>query len=268
MAEPIIRPATTSEKLGNINYGDVVRSVLHGFLLGSPGGPTGSLIIGLGAGAETAFPGAGNDPNLQMGMIPTSKNIKEFLGQMAGKLGSSLAESSSSNTKLSNSDIIDLAKSYIQTRYPNRANLAEIKPGYSTAYGNYDPETKTIELNPESSFSPYLGRNIETLGHETQHAVQNARLNSVPSPTYWEQNPETLNWEVNHAKWKSDPLEIEANKAGVTARKGFYKFTKNLAEQFPDTFEQFNGKPMSLQPELFVNLLKQHLANLTGGNSK
>ena len=259
MAEPVIRPATWTERLGNINLMDVARAGLQGALLGSPSGPVGAGISGLGAAAETAFPGAGPQ-DIQQGMIPTAKNLKEFLGRMssslfsisrsgvtsfergAAKIYSSPKDPGAYNNQslLATDDPRTIALAYMQARYPIRTNLVgeyQYLPSgkhlinVSTPNGKAAAQYRPIPENGVDISG--MGGRLPEGGYDLAH---NSSIGFQIENLAHEQQHARQDRQFNFNRGGYDPVvsEQQAYRANDTAAKGFQRFFDLMREQFPD----------------------------------
>jgi hypothetical protein len=247
---------------------DVARAGLQGALLGSPGGPVGAGISGLGAAAETAFPGAGPQ-DIQQGMIPTAKNLKEFLARIASNLEAitlrgSLAEQPNTirprevrgttipdelidntppSTYFKNDSVQDptrnnlplrdprtVALAYMRARYPNRMELPS-----SYKYSDLPPKEFTEYHIPgmddaAAFYSPHIDHVVSSTWGK------NSTRDSVDILAHETQHARQWHQAWNNGKPRPTMLDKEApaTKAEQTAEQGLNKFLEMFHNNYPE----------------------------------
>jgi len=163
-------------------------------------------------------------------MIPTGKNLGKFTAKMKDAR-------KTIDPRLSG-DLAD-AMAYMAARYPNRNKAAKIVGlrkdlnHNKSTYGSFYPKANAIVVGD----GPRLPKLVETLAHETQHAVDHKRLgrNNLKEDSFT--NYQTINDfqdmgynpEQAFDKYANQPIERRAFKAGKTGADGLEEF-RNLQD--------------------------------------
>jgi len=163
-------------------------------------------------------------------MIPTGKNLGKFTAKMKDAR-------KTIDPRLSG-DLAD-AMAYMTARYPNRSKAAKIVGlrkdlNHDTStYGSFYPQANAIVVGD----GPKLPKLVETLAHETQHAVDHKRLgrNNLKKDSFTNyQDVGTLQEmgfspEYAYEVYANQPIERRAFKAGKTGADGLEEF-RNLQD--------------------------------------
>jgi hypothetical protein len=195
------------------------------------GGPEAMTVKNLIQGLLAGMP-AHDIPGVSMGMIPTMENLPEF----GEKYATNLRNLKSGVTPY-RGDIAPaaLAEAYMATRYPGRyGKIPELKYGGrglpSDVRGMYDRpglfSTERVTLGPASLRDPRVAAG--TLGHESQHVLQQARTPKMFKD--YPREPILKSGQLNPA-YVQHPTEVAARQAAQTAQSGFDKFLQLLGPQ-------------------------------------
>jgi len=163
-------------------------------------------------------------------MIPTGKNLGKFTAKM---------KDARKNIRFDVSGDLADAMAYMSARYPNRTKSASIVGKSREAikdsgtYGSFYPRANKIIVGDGQE----LPKLVETLAHETQHAVDHKRLgrNNLRKDSFT--NYQNVNdfRDIGYSpeqafdKYANQPIERRAFKAGKTGADGLEEF-RNLQD--------------------------------------
>jgi hypothetical protein len=163
------------------------------------------------------------EDGVQLGMIPTPGNLKDFQSKLSS------IRSELNNIQAAPRDLDVLA--FLKTRYPNRMSVTK-----------YYTPTERLHGNEMAEFRPHAGAGehviawneqahpsadvlAASLGHESQHATDLARLGK----DFLSRGRETVPPSI--AAYNAIPSEVRANQAGDTAMRAYLKY-KQLVENY------------------------------------